>query len=106
MKGGHLLLWWARTQQLVALSLAEAELHASTKARIEFLGVINMGREPDSEHKVEILCDASANIGINLRVGAGKVKHLGVRQLLLQERVMSGDLTMKKIPKANNYSNH
>ena len=104
MKGEHLLLWWARTQQLIALSSAEAELNASIKAGIESLGVVNMGRELDSEHSVEVLCDASANIGINLRVGAGKVKHLGVRLLWLQERVSMGDLKMRKIPRASNCS--
>ena len=104
MKGGHLLLWWARTQQLIALSSAEAELNASIKAGIESLGVVNMGRELDSEHSIEILCDASANIGINLRVGAGKIKHLGVRQLWLQERVFNGDLTLRKIPRTENCS--
>ena len=55
MKGGHLLFWWARTQQLIALSSAEAELNASIEAGIEPLGVINMGRELDSEHKVNVL---------------------------------------------------
>ena len=37
-----------------------------------------MGRELDSEHRLEILCDVSADISIYLRVGAGKVKHFGV----------------------------
>ena len=104
MKGEHLLLWWARTQQLIVLSSAEPELNASIKAGIESLGVVNMGREPDSEHRVQILCDASANIGNHQRVGAGKVKHLGVRQLWLQERVSAGDITMKKIPRLSNFS--
>ena len=72
------MLWWARTQQLIALSSAEAGLNVSTKAGIEFLGIVNMGRELDSEDKVEIPCEATANIGMNLRVGADKVKHLEV----------------------------
>ena len=104
MKGDHLLLWWSRTQQLIALSSAEAELNASIKAGVESLGVANMGRELNAEHSIEVLCDASANIGINLRVGAGKIKHLGVRQLWLQERVFNGDLKIKKIPRLDNCS--
>ena len=52
MKGEHLLLWWSRTQQLIALSSAEAELNASIKAGIESLGVANMSRELDSEHSI------------------------------------------------------
>ena len=42
MKGAHLLLWWVRTQQLIAFPAAEAELNASIKAGIECLGVVNI----------------------------------------------------------------
>ena len=89
MKGGNISLWWSCTQQLIALSSAEAEFNASIKAGIESLGVAKMGRELNSEHSIEVLCDASANLGINLRVGARKITHLGVRQLWLQERVLN-----------------
>ena len=97
MKGEHLLLWWSRTQQLIALFSAEAELNASIKAGIESLDVANMGRELDSEHSIEVLCDASANIGINLKVDAKKIKHLGVRQLWLQEKVRTGPIAVRKV---------
>ena len=56
-----------------------------------------MGRELDSEHSIEVLFDASANTHINLRVGARKIKHVGARQLWLQERVLMGDPTIKKM---------
>ena len=85
-------------------SSAEAELNASIKAAIESLGVAHMGRELDSDHSIEVLCDASANIGINLRVSAGMIKHLGVRQLWLHDRVFNGDLKIKKIPRLHNCS--
>ena len=45
MRGTHLLVWWSRTQQLIALSSAEAELNASIKAAVEGLGVCNMAWE-------------------------------------------------------------
>ena len=104
MKGGHLLSWWARTQQLIALSSAEAELNASIKSGIEGIGANNMGAELGEGHSLKILGDSSANIGINSRVGAGKVKHLEIRQMRLQERVRNGDVTMKKAPRAENVS--
>ena len=104
MKGSHLLLFWSRTQQLIALSSAEAELNASIKAGVEGLGVANMAEEMGKAHKVRVLCDASANVGISHRAGAGKVKHLDIRQLWLQERVSIGDLTIEKIPRAVNSS--
>ena len=104
MKGSHLLLFWSRTQQLIAFSSAEAELNASIKAGVEGLGVANMAEEMGKAHKVRVLCDHSANVGISHRAGAGKVKHLGIRQLWLQERVSIGDLTIEKIPRAVNSS--
>ena len=38
MRGGHLIVHWSRTQQLVALSSAEAELNAAVKAAQEASG--------------------------------------------------------------------
>ena len=104
LKGSHLLLFWARTQQLVALSSAEAELNASIKAGVEAIGVANMADGIGTPHGVRIMGDASASMGISLRSGAGKVKHLGVRQLWLQERIHNGEITLEKIPRSVNMS--
>ena len=46
--------------------------------------------------------DASAARGVILRQGVGKVRHLQVKQLWLQENVAAGELTIVKIPRANN----
>ena len=89
---------------MIALSSAEAELNASIKAGVEGLGVANMSEELGHRHGVRVLCDASANVGIAHRNGAGKVKHLGVRQLWMQERVGNGDLAIEKIPQVDNAS--
>ena len=63
-----------------------------------------MAEEMGASHKVRVLCDASANVGTSHRCGAGKVKHLCVRQLWLQDRVSIGDFTIEKIPRAINSS--
>ena len=36
--------------------------------------------------------------------GVGKVRHLQVKQLWLQENVAAGELTIVKIPRAENYA--
>ena len=41
--------------------------------------------------------DASAAIGIAFRRGLGKVRHIEVSQLWLQQRVASGDLKVQKV---------
>ena len=93
---------WSRTQQLVALSSAEAELNASVRAGQEGLGIVNFTFEIGTPHAVEILADSSAAHGINMRVGSGRVKHLSIRQLWLQQRVKEGHLTCRKIPREIN----
>jgi hypothetical protein len=102
MKGLHCIGQWSRTQQLIALSSAEAELNASVRAGQEGIGIVNFSTEVGTPHAVEILGDSSAAQGINMRVGSGRVKHLSIRQLWLQERVAKGYLTCRKIPREVN----
>ena len=98
------LVHWSRTQQLVALSSAEAELNAGIKAAQEALGLKQMALE------VELPCveacrirgDSSAADGIIKRAGSGRVKHLTVRQLWLQEQNALGTAFHEKIPRAEN----
>ena len=102
MHGGHVLVNWSRTQQLVALSSAEAELNASAKAAQEGLSLRNLCTELGDEIGLILMGDPSANDGILKRTGAGKVNHFSVRQLWLQEKVGEGDLCHVKIPRAVN----
>jgi hypothetical protein len=102
MKGAHCIAQWSRTQQLVALSSAEAELNASVRAGQEGIGLRNFSQEMGAAHEVEVLGDSSAAYGINMRVGSGRVKHLSIRQLWLQERVALGHIACKKIPREVN----
>ena len=72
MKGFHCIAQWSRTQQLVALSSAEAELNASVRAGQEGLGIVHFSMEIGTPHGAEVLGDSSAAYGINMRVGSGK----------------------------------
>ena len=49
-----------------------------------------------------IKTDASAAKGVIQRQGAGRVKHLSVKQLWVQERESAGELEIVKIPRAIN----
>ena len=54
-------------------------------------------------HKhLSIRGDSSAALGIVQRKGCGKVKHLAVKQLWLQEKVAEKEVTVTKIPRAEN----
>ena len=104
MRGIHCILHWSRTQQLISLSSAEAELNASIAAGCEGLLIKNMVQELGGKLEVCIRGDSSANSGIAHRAGTGRVKHLEIRQLWLQEKVGDGTITFAKIPRAENLS--
>ena len=104
MSGTHAISHWSRTQQLIALSSAEAELNAAVKAGQEGIGIANLLSEFGDVRPVRLMGDSSANHGIITRQGTGKVKHLSVRQLWLQERVALGGMTHTKVPRAVNRS--
>ena len=104
MRGSHCISHWSRTQQLVSLSPAEAELNASIRAGQEGLCLSHVLSVLENPHGVHLYGDSSAAQGIAQRTGCGKVKHLSIRQLWVQERVELGDLKVHKIPRAVNLS--
>ena len=104
MRGQHCLLHWSRTQQVISLSSAEAELNASITAGCEGLLIKHMTEELGLKYNLKILGDSSANSGIVHRSGTGRIKHLSIRQLWLQEKVGNAELEFEKIPRARNVS--
>ena len=102
MRGQHLLLHWSRTQATVALSSGEAELNSALKGASEGLGMQTMLRELGEDVQLTLVGDSTASRGILLREGTGKIKHLSVKQLWLQERVAGSDLDVQQIPRRFN----
>ena len=56
------------------------------------------------EAEFELLTDSSAAKGIVMRQGAGRVKHLDIKSLWIQERESLGDLKVLKVPRLENWS--
>ena len=101
----HLLLHYLRTQAGVALSSAEAELNATLKMGCGILGISQFCRELEDNVDIKINGDSSAVKGILARRGCGKVKHLKLKQLWLQEQVRSGKVEIHKISWCMNPTN-
>ena len=76
---------WSKTQNLIALSSAKSELHASVKATTETLGAQSMAKGFHKHRRVKMLADASAVLGITSRRGIGKVRHLDANHMWIQE---------------------
>ena len=105
MMGRHLVKSWSRTQDSVTLSSAEAELVALSKLAMETLGVRSMAAEwklTDSTKPSMLWADASAALSIAKRQGAGKMRHINVRTLWLQEKEVQEVLTYVKIKGEDN----
>ena len=104
MYGSHLLLHWSRTQQSVALSSAEAELNAMCKGGQEGIAATVMAAELGCDKTLCMRTDASAAIGVIRRQGAGRVKHLQIKQLWLQEKARDEEIKFVKISRVVNFS--
>ena len=103
-RGSHTISWWCKLQSNIAMSSCEEELNAARKGAVEGLNVQRLAAALGDELTLELRTDASAARGVILRQGVGKVRHLRVKQLWLQENVAAGELTIVKIPRAENCS--
>ena len=102
MIGGHLIKHWASTQKTLSLSSGESELSGILKGTSEALGLRSLAEDLGLFPTVKVRTDASAAVGICKRCGLGKVRHLAVGQLWVQERLRAGDFELYKHPGAHN----
>jgi hypothetical protein len=97
MLGSHLIKHWSTTQKVVTLSSGEAELAGIVKGTAEALGLQSLAADLGCEIEVRIHADSSAAIGICKRSGIGRVRHLAVGQLWIQEKVRTGSIVLLKV---------
>ena len=97
MRGSHLIKHWSKTQKVVTLSSAEAELGGVVLAATEGMGTQSVAMDLGIKVRLRLRADSAAAIGICNRSGIGKVRHLAVGQLWIQERIRSGALLLAKI---------
>jgi hypothetical protein len=100
---GCCVLSWSRTQSAYALSSCEAELYAMGSAAAEALGAQaflveqNLVREPPV-----VAGDSSSALQLAGRRGQGRLKHVEVRLLALQQWCQEGRLRLRKVASADN----
>ena len=102
LHGGHVLKAWAKGQQVVALSSAEAELYAGTRAATEGLGAQSLMRDLGCTRAVTLSMDSAAALALNQREGLGRAKHIRIQDLWMQEAVREKRLTLSKVPGEHN----
>ena len=103
MWGDHVLKHWSRTQNKVSLSSGEAELYALVKASAETIGMKHLIEELGATVSARVATDSSAAKGIAHRVGSGRLKHVELNRLWVQEAVTKGDIMIRKVPRDVNF---
>ena len=95
--GGGVVKSWSKTQNSIALSSGEAEYYAMVKGAVEALGIQAVAADLGWQMHIRLWVDSSAAKSMASRRGLGKVRHLDVRHLWLQEAVRQQKLEVKKI---------
>ena len=88
---------WSKTTSVLCLSTGEAELAALVKGATEAEGFRSLLVDFGMESQIVMVSDASAAIGITARQGLGKIRHLAVADLWLQQRVKDKLLQIRKV---------
>ena len=102
MRGSHILKTWAKDQSVVALSSGEAEMYAAVRTGTEALGLQALAEDMGVKMKIRMKIDASATLGMINRRGLGKVRHIEVSNLWLQNAVRDNLIEVMKIPSKEN----
>ena len=89
----------------MTLSSAESELAAATKSSAEGIGMAQLLEGFGKSVQVEIYVDISAELALVGRKGNGKLRHVRVNELWIQELARDGAVSYRKIKGTNNPAN-
>ena len=102
--GSHCLKHSSTVQSTVSLSSGESEYYALLRASAHLLGMKSLLGDWGYEPELVALCDSSAARGIAARQGLGRVRHVDVRYLWLQQQVQHGRLRVESVDSKENWS--
>ena len=102
MLGKHTLKAYTRKQRIIAKSSAEAELYAAALGASDAKGVQSMMFDLGFEVKPVLAIDAKATEHILHRQGIGKLKHIDVAYLWVQDEIRSQRLQVRRIRSEEN----
>ena len=100
--GEHLIKAWSKTQTSVTRSSAEAELVAMCKLAAEMIGMGSLAADLGQDMKITMYADSSAAIAIAKRKGSGKLRHINIGLLWIQEKTEAEEIVIKKVKGISN----
>lgn len=101
---GFLLSHKSRTQSTVAQSTCESELLALGAGVMEGRFAQTIADELGKQLTLEAFCDSSSAVAITARRGLGRLRHLNVKQLWLQQEVKEKRLVVSRVGSEQNVS--
>ena len=102
MMGSHMVKGWSNTQSVIALSSGEAEYYGVVRGTSSGMGLRSLMKDLDVDFRIRVRTDSSAALGVSRRRGLGKLRHVELSQLWLQERVSAGDVQVMKVKGCDN----
>ena len=97
MVDGVAIKHWSRTQKARALSSGEAEYYAIVTGSADGLGVRSLAEDLGWKAVVRVWTDSSTAKAVSGRRGLGKLRHVELKWLWVQEAVKEGRIQVKKV---------
>ena len=97
---------WSRTQKARALISGEAEYYALVTGSAEGLGIQSLAEDLGWKVKVRVWTDSSAGKSVAMRRGLGKLRHVELKWLWVQDMVKEGKVEIKKVRGEENVADH
>ena len=95
--GSSVLKSYSKTQGTIAQSSAESELFAVVKSACEAIGTVSLADDFGITLRVRLHVDAAAALGILERQEVGRVRHLDIGVLGLQEQQLRRVVELTKV---------
>ena len=96
---GRMVTSWSRTQKSIALSSCESEYLASVGGGAEALYISALWEFlTHKETEARIISDSSSCRAFSQRQGVGRLKHINVKYLWLQQKIKEEALQMDGVP--------
>ena len=99
---GFTLLCFSRTQPNVSLSSCEAELYAICAGAAEGMLVRQLAKELGVELCLQVASDSASGLAVCRKRGVGRMKHLSIRQLWIQDALRNNEVVLRKITTEEN----
>ena len=102
LSGKYLVRGWSSTQKVIAISSGEAEYYGMVRGGAEGFGTQSILMDMHVKCELKLHEDSSAAKGIAERSGLGKIRHIEVNKLWLQQKVREKKIKRVKADEKKN----